>query len=488
LISHPLAAQQQAIDQQRELKMKIRGPFTLVAVGDINEDHMITQMADPAVQGIFKIVRSANVAMANMESSIVDLENSDTPVQGTTGPKQVAEDVKAMGFRIVNRANNHAMEDGVAGMLETNHWLDAAGIIHAGAGKNLDEARAAAYLETPKGRISMVGMNSTGTPSSSGSASASYKLGIAGGLPGVNSLHLTMYQIVSANQMEVLRKIQADTYSHRTEIMNPVPPLSEKQSKDTLRFSRSGDSYKVGTTPGGLSYTMNPEDLREIMRSIRNGKEYSDFTIATIHAHEDPSALQLEWFSENPPDFLIELAHKSIDNGADAFVGHGVHVLRGVEIYKGKPIFYGLGTFVWQLNQQATPLDRYTYSHADPYSTEMTDAELQWTFWDAAIRPRMNRDNLESVVAECRYNNGLIVEVLLHPIEMGFGTELAHEGIPRLASPEAAQRILQRLQKISKPFGTTISIENNVGIIRVPPESSQSTSSNAPAHRAVSKQ
>ena len=37
-----------------------------------------------------------------------------------------------------------------------------------------------------------------------------------------------------------------------------------------------------------------------------------------------------------------------VDAGADLFVGHGPHVLRGVEIYKGKPIFYSLGDFIFQ--------------------------------------------------------------------------------------------------------------------------------------------
>jgi hypothetical protein len=42
------------------------------------------------------------------------------------------------------------------------------------------------------------------------------------------------------------------------------------------------------------------------------------------------------------------------------------------------------------------------------------------------------------------------------------------------APPATAQRILQRLQKLSEPFGTRIAIENNVGVIRVPPARSTS--------------
>ena len=43
-------------------------------------------------------------------------------------------------------------------------------------------------------------------------------------------------------------------------------------------------------------------------------------------------------------------AKAAIDAGADAFLGTGVHVLRGIEIYKGRPIFYGLGEFFRQMD------------------------------------------------------------------------------------------------------------------------------------------
>ena len=57
------------------------------------------------------------------------------------------------------------------------------------------------------------------------------------------------------------------------------------------------------------------------MRSIRNGKYLANFLIATIHAHQGPITAQQWLFEDQTPDFLIELAHKAIDNGADAFVG-----------------------------------------------------------------------------------------------------------------------------------------------------------------------
>jgi hypothetical protein len=68
-----------------------------------------------------------------------------------------------------------------------------------------------------------------------------------------------------------------------------------------------------------------------------------------------------------------------------------------------------------------------------------------------------------------RFEHGQLSEIRLHPLELTDDVRMAHRGIPRLASPQMAQRILARLQKLSQPLGTTITIENNIGIIRPRP-------------------
>ena len=65
-----------------------------------------------------------------------------------------------MGVRIMTTANNHSMDAGAAGMYETNRLLDAAGIVHAGTGRNLADARMARMAATPKGTVAAIGMYS----------------------------------------------------------------------------------------------------------------------------------------------------------------------------------------------------------------------------------------------------------------------------------------------------------------------------------------
>ena len=132
--------------------------------------------------------------------------------------------------------------------------------------------------------------------------------------------------------------------------------------------------------------------------------------IATIHAH-DPG----NW-SDRPPDFLEELARKAIDAGADQFVGHGPHQLRGLEIYKGKPIFYSLANFIFQVElQEPVGQDLYDRYGIDP--KEVTDSEFNRRFLERGFG-----DSIwyESVIAESRYEGGTVAEIRLYPVELGY--------------------------------------------------------------------
>ena len=246
--------------------------------------------------------------------------------------------------------------------------------------------------------------------------------------------------------MTSLRKIRDATYAHRSEVTVPVAPVPANESPNELILF--GTRYKVGEKVGSLTYTIDQRDLDGIMRSIRVGKQNSDFMVVAIHAHQNSFSYQAYSHDNSTPDFLIELAHKAIDNGADVFVGHGVHTLRGVEIYKGKPIFYGVASFV---------------QHEGP-AIEVTDP----TRLPVAQQSRQP-DSKEVLLTTSRYEGGRLVEVRLYPVDCGIdGTRpVSKAGIPMTPSPEQAHRILKHVQHLSRPFGTTISIEDNVGVIRV---------------------
>ncbi len=454
--SRPVASQTQLPPlAPRDMAMTMSGSFTLVSVGDLIIRRPASQLADDGVQAALQLIKDGDVAIGNMEGSLSRMRRFDGPMRSFMGTHEVAADLKAMGFDLVNRANNHLFDSESEGMFATNALLDEAGIVHAGSGRNLDEAMAPAFLELPHGRVALVGMH---TPNGVASRrlAATHREGNLGGRPGLNMLNFSEAIVVTEEQLAALRGVRNGLLEHRGNYDNPRPAPND-ESSDRLRFFNSSSgredaTYRAarpGETPGTIDFSMNADDLERILRSVRNAKQYADFVIATIHAHQSQSVVERFHLSTRPPAFYVDLAHQAIDSGADAFVGHGVHTLRGVEIYNGKPIFYGLGEFFremqWSLAVQLGMTD------ATPGTRTLGGSS----------------QSLESMVAVSRYENGELAEVRLHPIELGYDGPDSRLGIPRLAPPQIGRRILERVQRLSRDLGTTIDIENNVGVIRV---------------------
>src|SRR5207244_6087973 len=140
---------------------------------------------------------------------------------------------------------------------------------------------------------------------------------------------------------------------------------------------------------GAVSSKMTRADPKSILKSSRVGKQLADSLVVAIHCHQTSFLFKAYSQDHNTPDFLIELAHQVIDNGADAFVGHGVHNLRGVEIYKGKPIFYGVSSFFY-------------HRGAAPEISNLS----------AVPGPGVNEldDNLETLLTTSRFEDGKLVE------------------------------------------------------------------------------
>lgn len=433
---------------EAEIAAKIPGSFTVAAVGDILMPQPLDRH-DPGFRSIMDRVRAADVAFGNLESALVDFNSHPGPFSGTMGPLETGDAVKAMGFDLLNTATNHTFDGGLAGMFATNEHLDKLGIVHAGTGRDLQEARAARYLETPHGRVGLIGMFSVDDVSFIGprfnKTEATYRNGFIGGAPGVNALHLTNYHVVSPEELDALKAIARNAYGSRP---GDTPPSREGVPD---RFKFFDEWYEAGADVGALHYDINPEDERDILRAVRNGKVYSDFLIVTIHAHQATEFRHqgAGGTDHEAPDFLIRLARSSIDNGADMFVAHGVHALHAIEIYKGRPIFYGLSNFIFQTGLGIGRSDDVIANN------------------QAAMENEASQDGL---LTTTRFEDGQLAEIRLYPVELGGAQRpISRMGVPTVPTRQEAERILRDLQSYSDPFGTTITIEDGVGVIRIPP-------------------
>lgn len=87
----------------------------------------------------------------------------------------------------------------------------------------------------------------------------------------------------------------------------------------------------------------NARDMERMISNIQTARQQADYVLFSIHFHTFDGDNDLL-----PSAFLQEFAHRYIDAGADAILGHGPHELLGIEIYRDKPIFYSLGNFIFQ--------------------------------------------------------------------------------------------------------------------------------------------
>lgn len=447
-------------DLTRELANKTTGTFTVAAVGDVLVMEPVSKLMDPK---IVELLRNADTTVGNLESVIVDIKTwGSRGRRDNVAPAAMAADLKDLGFDMMNNATGHALDAGDEGLQSSTKLMADQGIPLSGIGPNLSTARLPVFHVTPKGRIGMVGANAGRSGGMASDVFGNIRIGSGNGW-GINPLRLTVWNTVTAEQLTQLKGIRDSIVARRAEIdlndSNPIPV--PKDYPDRVQIFDA--NFIAAAKPGEYRYVIDKEDEVANLLSIRNTKEYSDFTIFTMHVH--PNRYAFQGFNQDnyPNQFLIDYVHKLIDNGADMYVGHGPHAVQGVEIYKGRPIFYALGS----LAQQQVQTEGSQEGDAD-IPEGMTPIES-----DELDIDRLQRaPSLIGLVATSKYQDGKLVEVRLNPVDLGAGKTRpwSKMGIAQTPSPEMAMSILTRVQKYSKPFGTVITIENGVGVIRVPPE------------------
>jgi hypothetical protein len=150
-----------------------------------------------------------------------------------------------------------------------------------------------------------------------------------------------------------------------------------------------------------------------------------------------------------PNDWLKQWTHAEVDAGADIIVMHGAPLLHGVEIYRGRPIFYDLGNFIFNL----------------PPTLTYIDEPMSW----------------ECVVASVQFQGRKLQSISLRPVVLnilGEGEPDIHDpnannrfldtrGLPSPATGARAGCILQRLADASKPFGTTMEMKGEMAEIKL---------------------
>jgi len=420
----------------------VKGKFSVASVGDLLLARPQSQTPDPEMQKVLTLLRSADVTIANQEGMAFDLKTYRGWAYGAGqvwAYPSMAQDYRAMGIGMVSVANNHSMDWGPIGLFDSMRLLDAAGIAHAGGGRDLKEARSAGFLDTPKGRVGLVATAS----SFKVNAGADDAFGETPARPGISTLRTETINMITAEQMATIKRLA-------TELASPLKPAP---AADAQQVTFGGEIYRVAERPA-LHYEMDLYDHAGLLKAVLEAKQHSDLVVFHIHAHESPTGDDDD--TPEPPDFLIKLFHDVVDVGADVVMGGGPHSLRGIEIYKGKPLLYGLGLFYFKpviKAMQETVLQKYSDEGYPPPPDPRPHSPDIW---------------YDSVLVISDFDGGKLERVRLYPIDLKNTVPAGSRGLPHFAAPEKARQILETLQRDSAQFGTRITVQGSMGVISVP--------------------
>jgi poly-gamma-glutamate synthesis protein (capsule biosynthesis protein) len=258
----------------------------MILTGDVN----LMNVSDPAVP--FALVRdefgAANVIFSNLECCLCDPPTGHSP--GNEGffadPAVAGEALQSAGIQAVGIANN--VNYGEAAITASISTLDQLGIGHTGAGADRTTARAPVILERDGVRFGFLQRSSVYWPTNHEAGDNSVGIAVIRG-------H-TAYQI----------------------------PMHGGRP----RANRPGLPPQIITWADRQYLQWFAEDIA-VLRS------QADIVVASCHWGVGREVLQ----------YMTEIGHAAIDAGADIVIGHGPHYSLPIEVYKGKPIFYGLGSF-----------------------------------------------------------------------------------------------------------------------------------------------
>lgn len=255
----------------------------ILLVGDIILD-------EPHPDVFFDLVRpvlqSADVVVGHVEVPHTRRgRESSTDVPAPPADPAHLHALGRAGFNFATLAGNHIFDAGPAGIEDTISELRAQGIGTAGAGSNLIEARRPAVGAYKGVRVGVLSFNCVGP---------------------------------------------RDSWASETK---PGCAYVEVITHYELGYASPGG-------PPGKVYTFaEPETLERMQGDIEELCGQVDVLIVALHKGLGHTPAKLAMY-ERP------LAKAAVDAGADIVVGHHGHILQGVEIYKGKPIYHGLGNFV----------------------------------------------------------------------------------------------------------------------------------------------
>ncbi len=418
----------------------------------------IASSTEEPVQQLVSRLRAADVAFTNLEVLANDFQGF--PAQETGGDHMaghpwVLDELIAMGFVLFATATNHSLDYSIEGLLAMMNELDRRNIRYAGIGKNLGEARMPTYVDSPRGSVALISCCSTFRR---GQQAGEQRPDMQG-RPGINPLRFSTTYRIKSHQLTAIKEISEELGFDKRRLEGIE--LGFSFSPDDPALLPFGDMhFKVGDEPS-TEHTLDERDVKQIAAWVRDARSRADRVIVSLHAHESGEA------KEEPAGFIQEFSRHMIDEGADVVAGHGPHLLRGIELYRSRPIFYSLGNFIDQHDLiYKHPADAYEKFRLDPTSTPSEMARSRNK--DDTGGFVADRRYWQTVVPVCHFEEDNLARIESLPVTLGQKEAPQRRGRPALATGEEAREILSDLARLSKPFGTRLQVLGDYAEICLP--------------------
>jgi poly-gamma-glutamate synthesis protein (capsule biosynthesis protein) len=318
----------------------------LYAVGDIAPDR-----EDPAsiFQHVEGVLGAGDVAFCQLEAV---LSERGTPLPQVRlpcrGNPSIARALKDAGFDVVSFASNHCMDLGREAFFDTITALGKEGLSVIGVGRNLEEARKPAIAECKGTRIAFLAYNSI--------------------LP----------------------------QGYWADVDRPgCAPMRGLTLYEQVEHDQPGTPCRVHTFP-------HRDDLRAMVDDIVKAKSGADLVVVSLHwgIHFIPAVLA---------DYQRDIARAAIDSGADLILGTHAHILKGIEVYAGKVIFYSLCNFALDLRAPEELLE-------SPQHREIEILNPGWKPDPEYPTYFMPPDSRKTIIAKCTIADRRIKRVSFLPV------------------------------------------------------------------------
>jgi len=253
--------------------------------------------------------------------------------------------------------------------------------------------------------------------------------------------------------MQALREISAGTHidgrRNRSRMGGYTPAVPEGM------FGFGDYMFKEAESDGKFT-KCDKRDIDRTIASIKKAHDECETVIVVFHSHEIKRDTD-----DEPDDFIVEFAHACIDAGANAVIGTGTHQLKAVEMYKGYPIFYSIGNFIFQTGKFATKLPAdFNERYHMPYGISSKE-KIARRSKGGTIGLNSDVNNYRSLMPFLTFEDGKLIDMKLYPLRLDMDTSL-----PALADEAEAEIIGKYLEERNEPFGTELVFEDGAFVLK----------------------